>query len=77
MFNCSLFFIHLCYNCIIVLCCIGLDVPEDGRNIQGVGINNVDGKAGGIYAEGFLLFCCVILAMQYKVCFYHLSQIGN
>jgi hypothetical protein len=42
-----------------------------------VGINNVDGKAGGIYAEGFLLFCCVILAMQYKVCFYHLSQIGN
>jgi hypothetical protein len=33
---------------------------------QGIGINNVDGKGGGIYVEGFLLFCCVILAMQYK-----------
>lgn len=40
---------------------------EDGRNIQGVGMNNQDGKAGGIYAEGFLIFCCIILAMQYKV----------
>ncbi len=41
---------------------------EDGRNIQGVGINNEDGKSGGIYVDGFLMFCCVLLSMQYKVC---------
>jgi len=40
---------------------------EDGRNIQGVGVNNAHGMAGGIYAEGFLLFCCVVIAMMYKV----------
>jgi hypothetical protein len=34
---------------------------------QGVGMNNLHGRAGGIYVEGFLMFCCVILAMQYKV----------
>jgi hypothetical protein len=30
-------------------------------------MNNLHGRAGGIYVEGFLMFCCVILAMQYKV----------
>lgn len=38
---------------------------EDGHTIQGVGLNNEDGKAGGIYVEGFFMFCCVILG-KYK-----------
>jgi magnesium-transporting ATPase (P-type) len=41
---------------------------SDGHSLQGVGLNDSDGKAGGIYAEGFLLYCCVIAAMVYKVC---------
>jgi magnesium-transporting ATPase (P-type) len=40
---------------------------SDGHSLQGVGLNDLDGKAGGIYAEGFLLYCCVILSMVYKV----------
>lgn len=40
---------------------------SDGHSLQGVGLNNAEGKSGGIYAEGFLLYCCVILAMVYKV----------
>lgn len=40
---------------------------SDGHSLQGVGLNSSEGKAGGIYAEGFLLYSCVILAMVYKV----------
>lgn len=40
---------------------------SDGHSLQGVGLNDGDGKAGGIYSEGFLLYCCVIVAMVYKV----------
>lgn len=40
---------------------------ESGDIKQGIGINSLEGKSGGIYVEGFLMFCCVILAMQYKV----------
>lgn len=43
--------------------------PEtSGYSLQGVGLIDSDGKAGGIFAEGFLLYCCVIVAMVYKVC---------
>lgn len=40
---------------------------SDGHSLQGVGLNDADGKAGGIYAEGFLLYCCVIASMICKV----------
>lgn len=40
---------------------------SDGHSLQGVGLNNSDGKAGGIYVEGFLIYCCVIAAMIGKV----------
>jgi hypothetical protein len=38
-------------------------------DIDGIGLNDSLGRGGGIYAEGFLLFSCIILAMQYKVIF--------
>lgn len=41
--------------------------PKDFYDLDGVGLNTSDGKAGGIYAEGFLLYSIVVIAMTYKV----------
>ena len=41
---------------------------SDGHSLQGVGLNDTNGKGGGIYCEGFLLYCCVIVSMVGKVC---------
>jgi magnesium-transporting ATPase (P-type) len=40
---------------------------ETGASIHGIGLNDRDGEGGGIYADGLLLFCCIIVAMQFKV----------
>ena len=36
-------------------------------DIDGLGLNDAHGVGGGIYAEGFLLFSCIIVSMQLKV----------
>lgn len=41
--------------------------PKDFYDLDGVGLNTSDGKAGGIYAEGFLLYSIIVIAMSYKV----------
>ena len=43
-------------------------VESGGHSLQGIGLNDDDGKGGGIYVEGFLLYSCVILSMIYKAC---------
>ena len=38
-------------------------------DIDGIGLNDPQGRGGGIYAEGFLLLSCIVISMQMKVLF--------
>jgi magnesium-transporting ATPase (P-type) len=42
---------------------------EEIYDIDGIGLNDKDGRGGGIYSEGFLILSCIITAMQTKVLF--------
>jgi len=41
--------------------------PQENYDIDGIGIHDQDGRAGGILAEGFVLFSSIVVAMSYKV----------
>lgn len=45
----------------------GGPAPNDNYDIDGIGIHDSDGRAGGIYSEGFVLFTTIVISMSYKV----------
>jgi phospholipid-transporting ATPase len=73
-FRCVLAFLEgLIIFAVVVRCIAGeLSVRpsrEQIYDIDGVGLNDEQGRGGGIYAEGFLLLSCIIMSMQTKVLF--------
>ena len=42
---------------------------DEKWDIAGIGLNNVEGQAGGIYVDGYLLLSCMVMSMQTKVIF--------